>query len=68
MELPLKNSLNLTLSCLFNASITHGIILRQLVCLLTFLVFAFNTPVFAATGNNDVARAVQNCMGGGKKG
>ena len=54
MRLSLKNPLDLALNCVFNASITHGIVLRQFVYLLTFLVFAFNTPVFASTGNTDV--------------
>ncbi|MDX2427763.1 MAG: transglycosylase SLT domain-containing protein [Xanthomonadales bacterium] len=53
----MKNPLNLAMNCVFRTSVlhrTHGIVLRQLVYLLTFLVFAFNTPVFAATGNTGV--------------
>ena len=54
MKLSLENPLNLALNCEFRTSITHGIFLRQFVYLLTFLVFVFNTPVFASTGNTDV--------------
>ena len=54
MKLSLKYLLDLTSICVFKASITHGLDFRQYVYLLTFLVFAFSTPVFATIGNTDV--------------
>ena len=53
MEFSLKKPLNRALDCTPKSSITHGTVLRQLVYLLVFLVFTFNTPAFAASNNSE---------------
>ena len=53
MTIAMKPLLKLTLNDSLKTSITHAFTVRQLVCLLTVLVIAFNSSVFAASSAGD---------------